>query len=51
MESGGPGKPFGAWLVLKEHGKVEFDFPARAQTKEAAVAEYQKRGPRCDKEA
>jgi hypothetical protein len=24
---------------LKEDGKVEFDFPARTQTKEAAVAE------------
>jgi DNA topoisomerase III len=33
------GKPFRARLVLKEDGKVEFDFPARAQTKEAAVAE------------
>jgi hypothetical protein len=39
MESGGPGKPFRAWLVLKEDGKVKFDFPARAQTKEPAVAE------------
>ena len=33
------GKPFRARLVLNEEGKVEFDFPARAQTKEAAVAE------------
>ncbi len=33
------GKPFRARLVLKEDGKVEFDFPARTQTKEAAVAE------------
>ncbi len=33
------GKPFRARLVLKDDGKVEFDFPARAQTKEAAVAE------------
>src|SRR3954471_19211109 len=32
------GKPFRARLVLNEEGKVEFDFPARAQTKEAAVA-------------
>jgi hypothetical protein len=51
MESGAPGKPFRARLVLNEDGKVEFDFPARAQTEEAAVAEYQKRGPRCDKQA
>jgi len=33
------GKPFRARLVLNGEGKVEFDFPARAQTKEAAVAE------------
>jgi DNA topoisomerase III len=33
------GKPFRARLVLNEEGKVEFDFPQRAQTKEAAVAE------------
>jgi len=33
------GKPFRARLVLNEDGKVEFDFPARAQTKEPAVAE------------
>ena len=33
------GKPFRARLVLNEEGKVEFDFPARAQTKEPAVAE------------
>ncbi|MFN2467806.1 MAG: DNA topoisomerase 3 [Gaiellaceae bacterium] len=33
------GKPFRARLVLNEDGKVEFDFPARAQTKEAAAAE------------
>ncbi len=33
------GKPFRARLVLNEDGKVEFDFPQRAQTKEAAVAE------------
>jgi DNA topoisomerase-3 len=33
------GKPFRARLVLKDDGKVEFDFPARAQTKEPAVAE------------
>src|SRR5215212_6267392 len=33
------GKPFRARLVLNAEGKVEFDFPARAQTKEAAVAE------------
>jgi len=33
------GKPFRARLVLNQEGKVEFDFPARAQTKEAAVAE------------
>jgi hypothetical protein len=39
MESGDPGKPFRARLVLKEDGKVEFDFPARAQTEKPAVAE------------
>jgi DNA topoisomerase-3 len=33
------GKPFRARLVLNNEGKVEFDFPARTQTKEAAVAE------------
>jgi DNA topoisomerase-3 len=33
------GKPFRARLVLNEEGKVEFDFPARKETKEAAVAE------------
>jgi DNA topoisomerase-3 len=33
------GKPFRARLVLNHEGKVEFDFPARAQTKEPAVAE------------
>ena len=33
------GKPFRARLVLNDEGKVEFDFPARTQTKEAAVAE------------
>jgi DNA topoisomerase III len=33
------GKPFRARLVLNEDGKVEFDFPARKETKEAAVAE------------
>jgi DNA topoisomerase III len=33
------GKPFRARLVLNEEGKVEFDFPARTQTKEPAVAE------------
>jgi DNA topoisomerase III len=33
------GKPFRARLVLNGEGKVEFDFPARAQSKEAAVAE------------
>jgi DNA topoisomerase-3 len=35
------GKPFRARLVLTPEGKVEFDFPARAQTeeKEAAAAE------------
>src|SRR5919205_1984104 len=33
------GKPFRARLVLNDEGKIEFDFPARAKTKEAAVAE------------
>ncbi len=33
------GKPFRARLVLNEDGKVEFDFPARKETKEAAVVE------------
>jgi DNA topoisomerase-3 len=33
------GKPFRARLVLNDEGKVEFDFPARKETKEAAVAE------------
>jgi DNA topoisomerase III len=33
------GKPFRARLVLNGEGKIEFDFPARAQTKEPAVAE------------
>jgi DNA topoisomerase-3 len=33
------GKPFRARLVLNPEGKVEFDFPVRAQTKEAAAAE------------
>jgi DNA topoisomerase-3 len=33
------GKPFRARLVLKEDGKVEFEFPARAKTAEAATAE------------
>src|SRR5215216_5181387 len=33
------GKPFRARLVLNSEGKVEFDFPARKETKEAAVAE------------
>src|SRR3954470_3763715 len=33
------GKPFRARLVLNDEGKVEFDFPTRAQTKEPAVAE------------
>jgi len=31
-------KPFRARLVLNEEGKVEFDFPVRAQPKEAAEA-------------
>jgi DNA topoisomerase-3 len=33
------GKPFRARLVLNEEGKVEFEFPARAQTAEPAAAE------------
>src|SRR3954468_9104694 len=33
------GKPFRARLVLNDDGKVEFDFPERAQTAEPAVAE------------
>ena len=33
------GKPFRARLVLNEDGKVEFEFPARAQTAEPAAAE------------
>jgi DNA topoisomerase III len=33
------GKPFRARLVLNEEGKVEFDFPVRAQAKEPAAAE------------
>jgi DNA topoisomerase-3 len=33
------GKPFRARLVLNDEGKVEFDFPVRAQTKEPAAAE------------
>jgi DNA topoisomerase-3 len=33
------GKPFRARLVLNDEGKIEFDFPARAKTKEPAVAE------------
>jgi DNA topoisomerase-3 len=33
------GKPFRARLVLNEEGKIEFDFPVRAQTKEPAAAE------------
>ena len=33
------GKPFRARLVLTEEGKIEFDFPVRAQTKEPAAAE------------
>jgi len=32
-------KPFRARLVLNEEGKVEFDFPVRAQAKEPAAAE------------
>jgi DNA topoisomerase-3 len=33
------GKPFRARLVLNGEGKVEFDFPVRAQAKEPAAAE------------
>jgi len=33
------GKPFRARLVLNREGKVEFDFPVRAQAKETAAAE------------
>jgi DNA topoisomerase-3 len=33
------GKPFRARLVLSEEGKIEFDFPVRAQSKEPAAAE------------
>ncbi|MBA3365834.1 MAG: DNA topoisomerase 3 [Actinobacteria bacterium] len=33
------GKPFRARLVLNGEGKTEFDFPARAQSKEPAAAE------------
>jgi DNA topoisomerase III len=33
------GKPFRARLVLNEEGKIDFEFPTRTQTKEAAVAE------------
>ncbi len=33
------GKPFRARLVLNPEGKIEFDFPARAQTAQAATAE------------
>jgi len=33
------GKPFRARLVLTDEGKIEFDFPVRAQTKETAAAE------------
>jgi DNA topoisomerase III len=33
------GKPFRARLVLNSEGKVEFDFPAPARTKETAAAE------------
>jgi DNA topoisomerase III len=33
------GKPFRARLVLNDEGKVEFEFPARAQTAEPAAAE------------
>jgi DNA topoisomerase-3 len=33
------GKPFRARLVLNNEGKVEFDFPARARSKEPAAAE------------
>jgi DNA topoisomerase-3 len=33
------GKPFRARLVLNDEDKIEFEFPARAQTKEPAAAE------------
>jgi DNA topoisomerase III len=33
------GKPFRARLVLNSEGKIEFDFPARARSKEPAAAE------------
>jgi DNA topoisomerase-3 len=33
------GKPFRARLVLNNEGKIEFDFPARARSKEPAAAE------------
>jgi DNA topoisomerase-3 len=33
------GKPFRARLVLNDEGKVEFEFPARARTKEPAATE------------
>jgi DNA topoisomerase-3 len=33
------GKPFRARLVLNSEGKVEFDFPTPARTKQAAAAE------------
>jgi DNA topoisomerase III len=33
------GKPFRARLVLNEEGKVEFDFPVRTQSREAAATE------------
>src|SRR5215204_1833931 len=33
------GKPFRARLVLNDEGKVEFEFPARARTKEPAASE------------
>ncbi len=33
------GKPFRARLVLNEEGKVEFEFPARARSKEPAATE------------
>jgi hypothetical protein len=33
------GKPFRARLVLNNEGKVEFDFPASARTKQPAAAE------------
>jgi hypothetical protein len=33
------GKPFRARLVLNGEGKVEFEFPARARSKEPAATE------------